>query len=379
MKRVRLPMLLALVTSTLLLVHCVPPPQPTTTPPSLSISLPPTVWTPAEWQQDGKLRGWARDQNDNFVDDAIDAKPPDEEVIAIVDFNGCINGSPDVSFLNQYGDLVYLDRYVSYAIVAGLKAGQAPKLASEPAVAMVELAAGGEWLDTERQAMRVEASNAYPNASLATTYGWPTTLNGSGVNIAILDTGVNDSLPELQGRYTWGYDATVSTNKFVNPPYTPMTGLPYGHGTEMAKIALGSDSFGIAPGAGLVDVKIGDATGWKSTALADALDVMLEKRDTWRIGVVNLATAGSLPSDGRDAISEHVNRLAAAGVVVVTSAGNGPSQGNPEISYPGAASWAITVAAADPKDTGQTAQMTSSLARRLAQGPMTKTSTLWTS
>lgn len=46
-----------------------------------------------------------------------------------------------------------------------------------------------------------------------------------------------------------------------------------------------------------------------------------------------------------------MNRLAAAGIVVVASAGNGSSQGNPKISYPGAASWAITVAAADPKDT----------------------------
>ncbi|MCL5998485.1 MAG: S8 family serine peptidase [Chloroflexi bacterium] len=357
-------MVLTLMASVLLLVSCVRqlpapptaiPPQPTPTPPRLSISLPATVWTPAEWQQDGKLRGWVRDQNDNFVDDAIDAEPPDKEVTAIVDFNSCINETQDVSFLNQYGYLVYVDRYVSFAIVTGLKAGKAPKLASQPGVAMVELAAGGQWLDTERQAMKVEASNAYPNASLAAAYGWHTTLNGSGVHIAILDTGVNDSLAELEGRYRWGYDATQSPGQFVNPPYTSMSGLQYGHGTEMALIVLGNGESGIAPAAGLVDVKVGDASGWKSTALSDALDVMLDKRDAWRIGVVNQSMGGKQPSDGRDAISQLVNRLAAAGIVVVAGAGNGPDQGDPKISYPGAASWAITVAAADPKDTAERA------------------------
>jgi len=142
----------------LLLAGCprrVPSPQV-----SFAVTLPPSSWTPAEWQQDGKLRDWVRDRNGDFVDDAITAGRPDKEVTAIVDFNGCINDAQDVSFLNQYGHVVYIGRYVSYAIVAGLKAGLAPRLASEPGVAMVELAAGGRWLDTERQAMKVEASNA---------------------------------------------------------------------------------------------------------------------------------------------------------------------------------------------------------------------------
>lgn len=307
-------------------------------------------WTPLGWQDGGKLRNWSRDGDDNFVDDSIDAlaiSNPDQRIEIIVDFNRCIGASRGAHdfILSLGGDPVYQAKFVTYAIYGNVRAGDAASIAARPEIAMVELSAPGTWLDTERRAMRVQASARYSLETLEDAFGWPGALNGTGVNIAVLDSGVDETDPDLALRYRWGYNALTRT--YENPPHSPMPGLPGGHGTEMAIIALGSGEWGIAPGAGLIDVKVGDDTGASSAAVAEALDVVLLKREEWNIGVVNMSFILGDGSDGQDARSQHVNRLVAYGIVVVTAAGNG----RPGIRAPGAASWAITVGAADPDDT----------------------------
>jgi hypothetical protein len=314
-----------------------------------SISAFATPWTPLEWQDNGKLTDWVRDRNGNFVDDLIEKEIG--AVSIIVDLNQCI-GNPATSqfiqYLNSLGDVSYVGKYLSFIVVHGVDAKQAVSIAQRPEVAMVELNVPLKWLDTERRAMKVEASGTYANN--LTTEGWHGSLNGNGVNIAILDSGVDNTHSELTGTFRFGYNAI--TKKVEDP-----AGNATGHGTWMARFALGTGNLGIAPGAGLVDIKIGDdQTGGTTAALAEALEKVIEKQKAWNIKVVNLSVTFNLnppydKNDGKEALSWLVNRVVASGIVVVTAAGNGPNQGDKEIKPPGTASWAITIGAADPGTT----------------------------
>jgi len=85
------------------------------------------------------------------------------------------------------------------------------------------------------------------NANLVWKYG----INGSGINVSIVDTGVNSSHPDLLGKI-------VAWKDLVN-------GLEYpyddnGHGTHVAGIVAG-DETGVAPGANLICVKVFDSDG----------------------------------------------------------------------------------------------------------------------
>jgi hypothetical protein len=337
-------------------------PTPTATQTPTATTVPPTPtpitpappryhgagWTPLEWQDGGKLRGWIRDTNSNFVDDLIDeiaAADPDERIEAIIDFNRCPkDGLAALSFIESLGgQFVYQSKFVTFVIFDNIRAGDAAAIGVRPEVAMVELSVPGEWRDLERQAMKVQASQQYPN-TLASRYGWHGALNGAGVNIAIVDSGVDNSHSELTGRYRYGYNAM--NHKYQDPPDD------VGHGTYMARFAVGTGNLGIAPSAGLVDIKVGDGSHTPTYAtVSEALDVVLLKRQAWNIKVVNMSFSWNTATDGRDALSQLVNRVAASGIVMVAAAGNGASQGNPKIAPPGTSSWAITVGAADPGTT----------------------------
>src|SRR6202011_3992160 len=78
---------------------------------------------------------------------------------------------------------------------------------------------------------------------------------GAGVTVAVLDSGVDFSHPDLSGH-------VIAVN--VNLTATgPTDG--FGHGTHVAGVIAGQDSsgayVGIAPGADVVSVKVSDDTG----------------------------------------------------------------------------------------------------------------------
>ena len=322
-----------------------------------------TPWTPIQWQDRGKLRNSSRDRNNNFIDDQIEKQTG--EVNVIVDLNRCA-GDPAVSeiiaYLKTQGDVSYVGKYLTFVIVTGVKSQSCHDIASRPEAAMVELDLPIAWLDTDRQAMKVENSTLYPDnlSKLPAPWQWPSQLDGRNVNIAIVDTGVNENISELQGAWT-GFGLDAMARKIVNPDYSVMPGLPFGHGTEMAKFALGrvgqGADAGIAPGAGLIDAKVGDPNA-KFSDLLWALDTLIENRQNWDVRVVNLSggpyPTGAYPQgppyDGSDCVSQAVNRVAAEGIVVVAAcAPQKDAKGNriPGILPPGAASRAITVGVAD--------------------------------
>jgi serine protease AprX len=301
--------------------------------------------TPLEWQP--KLGSqWNRDANNNNVEDDIEALAPTATLDILLDLNHCPT-SQDLNHFAQLGALGYVGRAISVVQLLGVKASDAVALGQDPLVAMVETdRVVTAQLDVSNPAIRVRASATYSPNTIQDQFP---SLTGAGVNVAILDTGVDDgvheSLPAM--KFVGGYNA-----------FTGLEGNPdddNGHGTHVAGIALGTGGpsgtyRGIAPGAGLVDVKVLNAAGSGSNAKVIAgIDRCIRRRLAWQIGVMNLSLGNNVPSNGRDALSLAVNRAVQAGIVAVVAAGNqGPAS---LIAAPAAADDAITVAAADDHGT----------------------------
>ncbi len=184
--------------------------------------------------------------------------------------------------------------------------------------------------------------------------GW----DGSGVTVAVVDTGV-DQVPDLAGRLVPVLDDR--TGRVA--PCENLSGEAdctdnYGHGTFMAGIIAGSGASsggkyqGVAPGARILSVKIAgrDGSADVSNVLA-AIQWVVSFRDRYGIRVLNLSLGtDSTQSTLVDPLNYAVERAWQAGVTVVVAASNrGPLPGT--ISKPGDDPWVLTVGAVDDRGT----------------------------
>ena len=181
-------------------------------------------------------------------------------------------------------------------------------------------------------------------------------VDGAGVGVAIIDSGVTRAHDDLGG------NRVVQFVDFVDFQPQPHDG--YGHGTHVAGIIAGSgyDSDGarrgIAPGAHLIVLRALDelGDGFISSAIA-AIDYAIEQRAAYNIRVINLSVAaGVYESYKTDPLTLAAKRAVDAGIVVVTAAGNlgRNDRGQPQfggITSPGNAPWVLTVGAASHNGT----------------------------
>ncbi|MFD9433976.1 S8 family serine peptidase [Streptomyces sp. NPDC060002] len=166
--------------------------------------------------------------------------------------------------------------------------------------------------------------------------------DGQGVRIAVLDTGVDETHPDLQGRQEAERNFSAS----------PDTKDRFGHGTHVASIAAGTGAKsggtyeGVAPGARILDGKVLDDDGYGSES-----DIVagLEWAAAQNADIVNLSL-GIQDRPGVDLVEEAVNRLSTErGLLVVAAAGNaGPDAGT--VSSPASAEKALAVGAVDAND-----------------------------
>ncbi len=210
------------------------------------------------------------------------------------------------------------------------------------------------------------ASGAGPGRSLALPG-----MDGSGVTVGLLDTGVDRSQPYLRGRVLPGYDIVRRRGQALPraKPGDPASGEE--HGTELAGVLVGaggpSGLAGVATGATVLPLRVAgwqaDASGgWSIYSRTDELVAGLERavdpnangdvRDAVRIALVGLAAPFAAFADDPVALaSDGASRL---GTLVVAAAGNdgaaGPSFGS--IAGPGGAPAALTVGAADLRAQG---------------------------
>ncbi|MFH1722455.1 MAG: S8 family serine peptidase [Candidatus Altiarchaeota archaeon] len=171
---------------------------------------------------------------------------------------------------------------------------------------------------------------------------WAQGINGSGVNVAILDSGIDTDHPELADSYLGGYD-------FVNDDSFPED--DNGHGTHVAGIITANgqsdpNSVGVAPEAGFYMYKVCDSVG---DCFEDDMMAAMEAAVGTDAKVMSISIGGGsfLSEDcDSDPLAAKVNWVADQGLTVVVSAGN-DGQG---VSSPGCASEAVAVGAVNLAD-----------------------------
>jgi serine protease AprX len=171
--------------------------------------------------------------------------------------------------------------------------------------------------------------------------------DGSGVGIAVIDSGITPWHDDLSGPA--GGQRVARFVDFVNGRSAPYD--DYGHGTHVAGIAAGARA-GIAPAAQLVVLKVLDANGQgRISDVIAALDYVRSTKTTFNIRVANLSVAtGVYESYSIDPLTVAARKVVEAGVVVVAAAGNnGRGPGGTTryggITAPGNAPWVLTVGA----------------------------------
>lgn len=190
---------------------------------------------------------------------------------------------------------------------------------------------------------KVEAALDRSTAQIGAPTAWQAGLDGTGVSVAVLDTGVDPTHPDLAGKIK-------STANFSSSPDTVDR---FGHGTHVAATIAGTGAAspsrsrkGVAYGAELLVGKVlgDDGSGYESEIIAGM---------QWAVAsgarVVNLSLGGE-PTDGLDPMGLAVDDLSeSSGALFVIAAGNaGPESST--VGSPGSAAAALTVGAVDRDD-----------------------------
>jgi subtilisin family serine protease len=199
------------------------------------------------------------------------------------------------------------------------------------------------WLD-EKVKVKQETL-AESRAQIGVPTAWGQGYDGTGVKVAVLDTGIDSTHPDLQSK-------VVAAQDFV--PGDPDVTDHFGHGTHVASIIAGSGAawggdteIGMAPGADLLNGKVLNDYG-------SGLDSWIIAGMQWAADqgadVVNMSLGDGF-TDGTDPMSQAVDNITAStGTLFVIAAGNSGATAQ-TVETPGAASAALTVGAVDESDT----------------------------
>lgn len=163
---------------------------------------------------------------------------------------------------------------------------------------------------------------------------------GEGVIVAIIDTGIELTHPNLKG-VTLVY--WVDLINGMEDPYDDN-----GHGTAMASILVGRGSLaGGAPDAGLIVIKAiaGDGTG-SDEGVASAINAAAAHG----ADIISLSLGGgrSFPILGSSS-TQAAESAASLGILVVGSAGNDGENDDGQVASPSVATSAISVGAVDSR------------------------------
>jgi len=257
-------------------------------------------------------------------------------------------------------DLRYLDSFV-----ANLTDAEVQTLRSDPSVQYVESADIKFFaLDAPAPASHI-APMSHPANAQVTPYGitmvrapilWPIA-KGDGINVAIVDTGIDYTHPELKDHYEGGFNAITGTN---DPRDND------GHGTHVAGTIGAADNgigvVGVAPNVKLWSAKVldpngsGQATGSNSTIASGLNWVLSKKTELGGNWIVNMSLGQCTDVSVSDQCNPNPSvtmqtacqRLADAGVLVFAASGNDSTDKHiASVSYPAAFSSVIAVGALD--------------------------------
>ena len=335
----------------------------------------------------------SRDLNRNGIVDWLEEIESDYPIGVL--YNHEIT-SKDIELISEIGiEIKYHATSVNGLLLGTVDSNLFKTISDFPGVLMIE-PYGKVVFYGDVQTPAIKASNS----SVYSEGAWDLGVTGNGVNIAIVDTGIDNEHPGLEGKFVAGYDS-VCTDDFYGIDSCMFTvGQGSGnvlqeddgtfdpddknqHGTACAGMATStgilpsgesSNFTGSAPDADLVDVRIGTALGagpfenyileqeFYESAM-NGLQWVIDNKDaewtdaeneSYGIDIVSLSWGITSHedggSDGTDMFSQILDAATLAGITVSVAAGNSGSD-NDGLSGMGASSLSVTVGALDDKNT----------------------------
>ncbi len=175
-----------------------------------------------------------------------------------------------------------------------------------------------------------EASNHIGAAQARSEFN----VDGTGLTVAVIDSGLRTTHVDFAGRIAAQHNFTAHGGDASD------VSDDHGHGTNVAGIILSNgDHTGIAPGARVIPLKVFDQTGSGSfTDIKDALQWVLDHKDTYNISAVNLSLGdgGNYSAPTTGSFATLLSKLRSARIAVVVAAGNGfhSNASQPGMSFP---------------------------------------------
>jgi serine protease AprX len=290
----------------------------------------------------------------------IQTSNPSAECEMLIFFDRTVNYTQGINLLKNLGSFEIIS---NYTIISGvcIKApiGMAEKIAQQNYVRTITYNEEVEITPDQVTADGVQAEDAAANevVGAATLQAAPYNLNGTGVVVAVIDTGINPQTPELDStRIIWNWSFVTSEG------YTDYNG----HGTAVAGIigatgVTNSSVKGVAPAVEFLNLKALNAAGygqlnWVIEAINEALKDYVSPNPHPKADIISMSLGASYGSSNDDVCKAVNSAWVNNDTIVVVAAGNsggtkdiygnyyGPYYGT--IASPGLAADIITVGAA---------------------------------
>src|SRR5215831_11158756 len=251
----------------------------------------------------------------------LDDVDPHSMVNVIIQFGAPLTEAQHQK-VGALGGLLGAEFDVIQGAAYSLPAAALNALANDPAVV---------YISPDREVTAtLDYANPTTGADYALPYGW----DGTGVGIAVIDSGILGQ-SDLLSTYSSASNVSriVYSQSFI--PKVTSTADQYGHGTHVAGIiagngtaSRGSNYFktfrGMAPNANIINLRVLDSTGsGTDTSVINGINAAIQLKNKYNIRVINLSLGRPVyESYTTDPLCRAVEKAWQAGIVVVVAAGN---------------------------------------------------------
>jgi serine protease AprX len=291
------------------------------------------------------------------------SQKPDQNLPVLV-----VRKSSNSSTVQAHGGRVRHQPKTANLVAADLPASKLAELANDPDVVRVSYDTPVHATDYSAPLSGSELKTTYPLVVGGPT-AWSYNFRGTGVGVAVLDSGISLNHPDFLGTRRWfGVESSGSAPRVVKSVAISQENHgsaddDYGHGTWVAGIIGGrgwsdlsstvdnNQYVGIAPDVNLINVKVNgrDGEAYTSDVIA-GLEWIVENQAIYNIKVANLSLVSSTAESYSTSYLDAAVEMAwFSGITVVVSAGNtGP---NTMLYAPANDPYVIVVGATDNNGT----------------------------